>query len=115
MRTFIVLSMFSMILVGCSQSNSSTVATDDKSNTTEESNSSEEIQTVNKHCPIMGGDVATDGGTTTWNKKLIGFCCPGCEEKWDKLSEEDKVKKLAEADSEHDNHDHKHDHDHEKS
>lgn len=55
------------------------------------------LMTVNQTCPIMGGKVTSDGGTVEWNGKLIGFCCPGCEPKWEKLTDNQKTEKLAEA------------------
>ena len=61
--------------------------------------------TVNDHCPIMGGDVTSKGGTAEWNGKTIGFCCPGCAPKWEALSDEQKAEKLAAADSAEGDHD----------
>jgi len=53
--------------------------------------------TYNEYCPIMGGKVTAEGGTAEWDGKLIGFCCDGCEPKWEELSDEEKAVKLAEA------------------
>lgn len=67
---------------------------------------------VNTHCPIMGHEIADDGGSTVWNGQTIGFCCEGCLPEWNELSDDDKATKLAEAgkenhdDSEHAGHDH---------
>jgi len=70
------------------------------------------VATVNDHCPIMGGEVTPKGGTVEWNGKTIGFCCDGCDEKWEALSEEEKAEKLAAADyADGEVHDHG-DHDH---
>lgn len=74
------------------------VAIDPNNSESNEANATS-AKAVNKHCPIMGGDVADDGGTAMWENQLIGFCCPGCEEKWEKLSDEEKAKKLAAADA----------------
>lgn len=52
---------------------------------------------VNAHCPIMGGKVTDEGGTVEWNGKQIGFCCPGCDEKWQALADDEKSEKLAAA------------------
>ena len=52
---------------------------------------------VNAHCPIMGHEVADDGGSTTWNGQTIAFCCEGCLPEWNELSDEDKANKLAAA------------------
>ena len=71
------------------------------------------VSTFNEHCPIMGGDVTDDGGTTEWDGKSIGFCCPGCIDKFEALSDEEKAEALASADESTDGHDHDHaDHDH---
>tara|TARA_R110002072_G_scaffold302603_1_gene486653 strand:- start:117822 stop:118190 length:369 start_codon:yes stop_codon:yes gene_type:complete len=65
---------------------------------------------VNQFCPIMGGTVSEEGGTVEWNSKAIGFCCGGCDAKWQALSDEGKAEKLAaalaksEGDSNHDVH-----------
>jgi len=64
---------------------------------------------VNDYCPIMGGKVTENGGTAVWKGKLIGFCCPGCEPKWEKLSDEEKAAKLAKAGDQTDS-GHEHDH-----
>lgn len=88
------------LVVGCSQGTSSP---------SPEANT---VATVNEHCPIMGGEVTPEGGTTEWKGQTIGFCCDGCEEKWDALSDEEKGEKLAAADhAEGGSHDHG-DHDH---
>ncbi len=63
--------------------------------------SGETIMTaVNAHCPIMGGEVTDDGGRTDWKGKTIGFCCPGCIDEWNELSEDDKEAKLTKHNSE---------------
>lgn len=52
---------------------------------------------MNTACPIMGGEVAADGGTTTWKGRTIGFCCEGCLPLWNEMAEEEKAAKLSEA------------------
>ena len=52
---------------------------------------------VNTVCPIMGGEVQSDGGSAIWNGTTVAFCCEGCAPKWDKLSDEDKAAKLPAA------------------
>ena len=64
------------------------------------------LVSVNKHCPIMGGEVTEEGGQIGWNGNTVGFCCPGCIDKWIALSEDDKAAKLASADKEHGDHEH---------
>lgn len=51
---------------------------------------------VNAKCPIMGGDVdVKDGGSVPWKDgKKVGFCCPGCVDKWNALTDDEKTKKL---------------------
>jgi len=69
--------------------------------------SSAVLAAVNEHCPIMGSEVTDDGGRTDWNGQTIGFCCPGCIDEWNALSDEDKTAKLAAAEEgSHDEHDH---------
>lgn len=51
----------------------------------------------NTMCPIMGEAVTDDGGTAEWNGTTVRFCCPGCIEKWEALSDDEKKAKLAEA------------------
>ncbi|MDM4015925.1 hypothetical protein [Roseiconus lacunae] len=58
------------------------------------------VSTANTNCPIMGGKVSTDGGTVQWNGKTIGFCCDGCDEKWEVLTDQEKQQKLDEAETE---------------
>ncbi len=57
-------------------------------------------KTVNTMCPIMGTKLdpskVTASLTRTYNGKKIGFCCAGCPIAWDKLSAEEKAKKIAE-------------------
>ena len=63
------------------------------------------VAASNTNCPIMGHEVSDDGGRTEFNGQTIGFCCPGCIDKWNELSDEDKAEKLSAADSESDDHD----------
>lgn len=76
---------------------------------------------ANERCPIMEGE-PTPELTRQWDGKTIGFCCEGCPEKWDAMSEEEKAAKFAKASSgegkghgehdhaEHEHADHEHDH-----
>ena len=65
-----------------------------------------EVTLVNSVCPMMGGPV-DKAVTVEWNGKTVGFCCADCIPGWNKLSEEEKVAKLASADkqpaADHDN------------
>ena len=46
-----------------------------------------ELQIWNKVCPVMGNKVDVDGPTVEYNGKLYGFCCPGCDAKFEKNPE----------------------------
>lgn len=48
---------------------------------------SAELQIWNKVCPVMGNKVDVDGPTVEYNGKLYGFCCPGCDAKFEKNPE----------------------------
>ena len=59
------------------------------------------VATVNSKCPMMGNKfnsakVAPELVREFGGKK-VGFCCAGCPEKWDKLSDIEKTAKLATA------------------
>jgi YHS domain-containing protein len=46
-----------------------------------------ELEIWNKVCPVMGNKVDVDGPTVEYNGKLYGFCCPGCDAKFEKNPE----------------------------
>ena len=50
---------------------------------------------VNKNCPIMGKEVDTETPTREFKGVSIGFCCPGCDRKWDKKADAEKMVLLA--------------------
>lgn len=56
---------------------------------------------VNTRCPIMGTKINPEKTpeklTRKFDGKTVGFCCAGCPARWDKLSEEEKAKKLQKA------------------
>lgn len=56
---------------------------------------------VNGTCPIMGSviDPAKVPASLTRDFKgqKVGFCCAGCPDSWDKLTDEEKTAKLAAA------------------
>ena len=56
---------------------------------------------VNVKCPIMGGAInpakVPDNLTRTYKGQKVGFCCAGCPDAWDKLSDEQKDAKLAKS------------------
>lgn len=41
----------------------------------------------NKVCPVMGNKVDPEGPTVEYNGKIYGFCCPGCDAKFEKNPE----------------------------
>ena len=50
---------------------------------------------VNKVCPIKGNEVDKESPTRQFKAVTIGFCCPGCEGKWDAKSDEEKMALLV--------------------
>lgn len=52
---------------------------------------------VNESCPIGHEPVAADGGVAEHKGSKVGFCCPGCKEQWDAMSEADKDAFVAKA------------------
>lgn len=53
----------------------------------------------NKVCPVRGEEVNPNAPTILFNGKVIGFCCPGCDSKFQK-SPEKYLKNLNEDGSE---------------
>ena len=49
----------------------------------------------NAYCPIRGGEVDPETPTVKYKGKTIGFCCPGCDEKFMKDPEK-YMKNLSE-------------------
>lgn len=50
---------------------------------------------VNDRCPIQGEEVDPETPALTWRGHLIGFCCPGCDTKWDAKPDSEKDAFLA--------------------
>lgn len=50
---------------------------------------------VNRLCPIRGNEVDPEAPMRTFRGKTIGFCCPGCEGKWDKKTDDERMALLA--------------------
>lgn len=50
---------------------------------------------VNKVCPIKGGEVDAESPTRQFKGVTIGFCCQGCEGKWDKKTDDERMALLA--------------------
>jgi hypothetical protein len=57
------------------------------------------VKVVNDICPIGKDPIdssAVDASLTRqWHGKSIGFCCDGCPQMWDDMSEADREKSLA--------------------
>ncbi len=60
--------------------------------------SHDQPQFANTTCPIMGSRIVPERVTAALTREYkgqkIAFCCPGCPEKWDALSEQEKQAKL---------------------
>lgn len=67
-----------LIFASCSKNNET--ASEDLQTT-----ETAKVQTVawNKVCPVVGGDVNPDLPTVTYEGKVYGFCCPGCDKKFE--------------------------------
>ncbi len=61
----------------------------------------ETVACVNGTCPMMGNPVdqakVPVSLTRDFGGQKVGFCCAGCPESWDKLTDEQKTTKLAAA------------------
>lgn len=53
---------------------------------------------VNDACPITGAEINQDEVPTeltrVFQEQKVGFCCSGCPEEWDGLSNAEKTEKL---------------------
>ena len=45
---------------------------------------------INNLCPVLKNEVPAGATTLTWNGHTIGFCCPGCDTKFNSWSDEKK-------------------------
>ncbi|QQS09077.1 MAG: hypothetical protein IPK69_00130 [Phycisphaerales bacterium] len=50
---------------------------------------------INKLCPIMENEVDAEAPTRQFKGVTIGFCCPGCDRKWDRKSDDAKMALLT--------------------
>jgi len=50
----------------------------------EKSSESASLQIWNKVCPVKGEEIDVAAPTVEYNGKVIGFCCPGCDTKFQK-------------------------------
>jgi hypothetical protein len=52
---------------------------------------------VNTKCPIMAEDALDPAVTVNYNGKKVAFCCAGCINKWNAMTDAQKAEKLAKA------------------
>jgi hypothetical protein len=56
---------------------------------------------INTRCPIMGTPINPDkvpeNLTRVFKGQKVAFCCGGCPDEWDKLTDKEKEAKLKEA------------------
>ena len=50
---------------------------------------------VNDRCPIRGEEIDSETQMRVWRGHAIGFCCPGCDTKWDAKPDAEKDAFLA--------------------
>ena len=51
---------------------------------------------INASCPIMPDHaVSADGGTVEYKGDTIGFCCEGCIDGWNEMSDDEKAAYVA--------------------
>ena len=70
-------------LVGCNSNKKTAEAASDKS-----------VALTNTKCPYSGGPV-NPNVTSEYKGQTVGFCCAGCQGKWNKASDADKDAMLA--------------------
>lgn len=58
--------------------------------------SADAAMSVNRTCPIMGSPVKQDNYTMYKGEK-VAFCCKGCDQKFEKMTEADKDAALAKS------------------
>jgi hypothetical protein len=63
-------------------------------------NGDTEVMYVNQRCPIMpankiDAENVPDNLVTEFHGHKVAFCCGGCPEQWEALSEEQKIEKLV--------------------
>jgi len=52
-------------------------------------------KSVNDRCPIQGEEIDEETPMRQWRGHSIGFCCPGCDKKWDAKPDAEKDAFLA--------------------
>lgn len=79
--------------MSCSQVSTSKSCCSSESNTVDEAKAEHE-KSWNAVCPVMGNEIDPKVKTVEYKEKTIGFCCPGCIEKFSKNPEK-YLKKLT--------------------
>lgn len=57
--------------------------------------SPQSAKAVNDRCPILGEEIDEETPMRQWRGHSIGFCCPGCDKKWDAKPDAEKDTFLA--------------------
>lgn len=52
---------------------------------------------MNASCPMSGESLTADSAAVAYKDGKVGFCCQGCADKFEKMSDADKAKTLANA------------------
>jgi len=55
------------------------------------------ITSANKYCVVMLADPVDPNLSVDYKGQKVGFCCPGCTKKWDKMNDTQKDAALAAA------------------
>ncbi len=55
------------------------------------------MKAVNTKCPIVPADTLNTDVYTMYKGQKVAFCCPGCINDWNMLSDAQKEEKLAKA------------------
>ncbi len=55
----------------------------------------EKVDTVNTMCVLRPNEAISKGVSTEYKGMKVGFCCPGCVAKFNKMSDSDKIANLA--------------------
>jgi len=83
--------------MGCEKSKTPAVPSD----TVPAATAAAAVTYANVTCPIMSTKIepakVIDGLVRDFKGQKVAFCCKGCPGQWDKLSDEEKVTKLAAA------------------
>ncbi len=79
-----------LMLGGCNRATDSTTQSDAPETIID----STAVNFANAKCPIMGGTPNPELAAE-YQQETIGFCCAGCPEKWEALSDADKAERFS--------------------